>query len=48
MVIKKLAYRAIWILLLLCSPRGATAGIGPKAQVPETTYDFGKVFEDGN
>ncbi len=22
------------------------ASIGPKAQVPETTYDFGEVFED--
>ncbi len=36
MRIDKLAYRAlIWTLLLLCT-----------AQVPETTFDFGEVFED--
>ena len=47
MVINKMAYRGlIWILLLLCSPSAGTASIGPKAQVPETTYDFGEVFED--
>lgn len=47
MCISKLAYRAlIWILLLLCTPIAAMATIGPKAQVPETTYDFGEVFED--
>ena len=47
MVITKLAYRVlIWILLLLGTPPAATATIGPKAQVPETTYDFGEVFED--
>ena len=36
----------IWILLLLCTPLAATATIGPKAQVPETTFNFGEVFED--
>jgi len=47
MRIDKLAYRAlIWILLLLCTPVIAKATIGPKAQVPETTFDFGEVFED--
>ena len=47
MVIDKIAYRGlIWIVLLLGFPLGAAAGIGPKAQVLETTYDFGKVFED--
>jgi len=47
MRIDKLAYRAlIWTLLLLCTPVIAKATIGPKAQVPETTFDFGEVFED--
>ena len=48
MVIDKIAYRGlIWIVLLLLGfPLGAAAGIGPKAQVLETTYDFGEVFED--
>jgi hypothetical protein len=47
MRIDKLACRAlIWILLLLCTPMAAMATIGPKAQVPETTHDFGEVFED--
>ena len=47
MVITKLTYRGlIWILLLLCMSSAAAASIGPKAQVPETTYDFGEVFED--
>lgn len=47
MVIRKLASRGlIWILLLLCMSPAATASIGPKAQVPETTFDFGEVFED--
>ena len=42
-----MAYRGlIWILLLLCTPPLAAAAIGPKAQVLETTYDFGEVFED--
>jgi hypothetical protein len=36
----------IWIILLLCAPLAAAATPGPKAQVPETTYDFGEVFED--
>ena len=36
----------IGILLLLCTPLAAAATIGPQAQVPETTYDFGEVFED--
>lgn len=43
----KLVYRAlIWSLLLLCTPVIARATLGPKAQVPETIYDFGEVFED--
>ena len=47
MVITKSAYRIlILILLLLCTPLAAAATIGPKAQVPETTFDFGAVFED--
>ena len=47
MRIAKLAYQAlIWVLLLLCTPMAAMATIGPKAQVPETTFDFGEVFED--
>jgi hypothetical protein len=47
MFINKLAFRGlIWILLMLCVPPAASASIGPKAQVPETTHDFGEVFED--
>jgi hypothetical protein len=47
MVINKLASRAlIGILLLLGAALAAAATIGPNAQVPETTYDFGEVFED--
>jgi hypothetical protein len=47
MSITKLVNRPfIWIILLLCAPLAATATPGPKAQVPETTYDFGEVFED--
>jgi hypothetical protein len=47
MFITKLVNRAfIGILLLLCTPLAAAATIGPKAQVPETTFDFGEVFED--
>jgi hypothetical protein len=43
----KLVNRAfIGILLLLCTPLAAAATIGPKAQVLETTYDFGEIFED--
>ena len=36
----------IWTFLLPCTPAIAKAIIGPKAQVPETNYDFGEVFED--
>jgi hypothetical protein len=47
MVINKMVYRAlICTSLLLCVPPAATASLGPKAQVPETTFDFGEVFED--
>jgi hypothetical protein len=47
MRIAKLAFRALtWILLLLCMPLAAMATIGPKAQVPVTSHDFGEVFED--
>ena len=47
MAITKLACRGfIGILLLLCGSFTAMASIGPKAQVPETSYDFGEVFED--
>jgi len=47
MFITKLVNRAfIWMLLLLCTPLAAAATIGPKAQIPETTFDFGEVFED--
>ena len=47
MYITKSAYRAlILMLLLLGAPLAAGATMGPKAQVPETTFDFGQVFED--
>jgi hypothetical protein len=47
MFITKLVNRAfIGMLLLLCTPLAAAATIGPKAQVSETTFDFGEVFED--
>ena len=47
MFITKLVNHAlIWILLLLCMPLAAAATLGPKAQVPETTFDFGEIFED--
>ncbi|MCX5888540.1 MAG: DUF1573 domain-containing protein [Deltaproteobacteria bacterium] len=47
MITTKLAYRVLLlILLLLCTSPAAMASIGPKAQVPETTFDFGEVFED--
>ena len=47
MVITKSAYRIlILILLLLGTPMAAAASLGPKAQVPETTFDFGEIFED--
>ena len=49
MAITKSAYRIlILILLLLGSPAAGTASIGPKAQVPETSFNFGEVFEDVN
>ena len=47
MFINKFTFWAlIWTLLLLGAPLAAAATLGPKAQVPETTYDFGEVFED--
>jgi hypothetical protein len=47
MFVNKFACRAlIWTLLLLGAPPAAAATIGPRAQVPETTHDFGEVFED--
>ena len=47
MFINKMGYRTlIWMFLLLCAPLAAAATIGPKAQVPETTFDFGEIFED--
>ncbi len=47
MLIPKPVCRAlIWMLLLLGAPATDAAITGPKAQVPETTYDFGEVFED--
>jgi hypothetical protein len=33
-------------MLLLCTPGMVRSTIGPRAQVPEKTYDFGEVFED--
>ena len=36
----------VWMLLLLGAPLAAAAALGPKAQVPETSHDFGEVFED--
>jgi hypothetical protein len=46
MTIKKFACRTLIWTLLLGLPSAAAATLGPKAQVPETTYDFGEVFED--
>ena len=47
MAINKMIYRAlIWIMLLLGTPLAVSATLGPKAQVPETTFDFGEIFED--
>ena len=47
MHINKSVYRAlILMLLLLGAPLAAAATLGPEAQVPETTFDFGEVFED--
>jgi len=43
----KTTYRALILMcLLLGVPLAAGAATGPKAQVPETTFDFGEVFED--
>jgi hypothetical protein len=39
-------YALIWPLLLLCAPMAIAATIGPQAQVPETSFDFGEIFED--
>ena len=47
MAINKMIYGAlIWIMLLLGAPLAVSAALGPKAQVPETTFDFGEIFED--
>ena len=47
MYINKSAYRALILMLLLLGvPLAAMATLGPKAQVPETTFDFGEIFED--
>jgi hypothetical protein len=47
MYINKSAYGALILMLfLLGAPLAAMATLGPKAQVPETTFDFGEVFED--
>jgi len=47
MVITRFACRGwIRITLFLGAPRAAAAPRGPKAQVPETTFDFGEIFED--
>ena len=47
MYITKSAYGAlILMLLLLGAPLAVMATPGPKAQVPETTFDFGEIFED--
>ena len=46
-MVKELSYRSlIWMLLLFSTPLTTAATIGPKAQVPEITHDFGEVFED--
>ena len=34
------------LLLLFCSPLATPAAAGPQAQISQTTYDFGEVFED--
>jgi hypothetical protein len=47
MFIKKLVNGAvIWTFLLLVMPLAAAATMGPKAELPETTFDFGEIFED--
>lgn len=43
---KVLNHAFLWLLLLLCMPLVAAATMGPKAQIPETSFDFGEVFED--
>lgn len=49
MDITKSAYRGlILMLLLLGAPLAAMAAPGPKAQVPETTFDFGEFLKTGN
>jgi hypothetical protein len=46
MVVTQVANGAlIWLLLLLCTPLAAATTIGPQAQVPETSFDFGEVLE---
>lgn len=42
----KWACRGLVLMLLLLAPLAAMATPGPKAQVPETTFDFGEIFED--
>jgi hypothetical protein len=47
MGVTKLACQSLsWALLLFCLPLTTAATAAPKAQVPETTCDFGEVFED--
>ena len=47
MYINKSAYRALILMLFLLGVSlAAMATLGPKAQVPETTFDFGEIFED--
>ena len=47
MYITQSVYRIlILMLLVLAAPLAAAATLGPKAQVPETTFDFGEIFED--
>jgi len=47
MAINKMIHQAsIWIMVLLGTPLAVSAPRGPKAQVPETTFDFGEIFED--
>ena len=46
MSINKPAGRILALMVLLLGAPLAAAAMGPKAQVPETTFDFGEVFED--
>ena len=47
MDIIKWACRAVILMwLLIGAPPAVMAAPGPKAQVPETTFDFGEIFED--